>query len=111
MSTHSIERAQERGNINRKQAIEMIKRAQSRGKKYGDYKHSKEKNYLLAKTQEGSIPVYYAGYIFIFDDSLQICITMYEAPYWFGKKVYYNGKERIKHPKKYIKYYPFEEIA
>ncbi len=109
-SKHSIERAKERAGLNEEQAARFIRKASERGKG-AEEMPKKERQYMEQKeTASNCRTIYYNNYFFIF--SLEgTCITLYEAPVWFGKKSHYDGKEKIRDIKKYMRYSAAQEVA
>lgn len=100
---HSLERAIERLGLNENEAIRFTKMALARGKESKDMPKN-EKQYMESKQVEiGIRTVYYNGIMLVFN-SWDECITMYEAPSWFGRKKHYDGKQEIRDAKKYIRY-------
>ncbi len=99
---HSIERTTQRAGLNRRAAVRMIENARVKGLDSRGYGRD-EKEYLTVRELNGGRSVVYAGYCFIFDDE-DVCITMYSVPVWFGKR-HYQGKERIRNPRKYVRRY------
>ena len=101
---HSIERVYERTNCNRRSATRMIENALQRGKETYELS-GKEKRFLDHKVSKetGYRCVYYNDAIFIVT-SEKVCVTVIKAPKWFGKKTMYNGKKRIRNPKKAVSY-------
>lgn len=104
MTHHSIERTKQRAKLNNESAMRMIERARARGKGMEDFK-SRERDYLLGKSEEEKRALVYDHYCFIFGLEGK-CITMYEVPSWFGKKKNYSGKKAIRNVKKYIRCNP-----
>ena len=97
---HGLERAMERIDLNRKEAIYNINLALHKGKSYEQYNTTKEKEYLQ-KHSIDVIALAFDKYCYIFSYQGE-CITVYPLPEWWEKKVIYNGKERIKKPKKFF---------
>lgn len=104
MTNHSIIRTEKRAHKNEKSAIRMIILAKERGL-HADKFSSKERNYLERKEENGKHALYYAGYCFVFNEEFS-CITMFPVPKWFGKKTNYQGKQQIRHAKKYFRNNP-----
>ena len=100
MTIHSLERAKERANLNRAAAIKIMEKAYARGLSAADLP-ANERRYLSAKEKTGVTVRYFSGYCFFYNDS-KACITMYHAPSWFFKKSNYDGKTKIRNPKKYF---------
>ncbi|SES90161.1 hypothetical protein SAMN02910413_1177 [Pseudobutyrivibrio sp. C4] len=106
VTLHSIERTTERTGLNRKASVRMMENAYNRGIDANQFS-TVEKEYLERKADDGTIIKYYAGYCFIFSCE-GLCITMYKAPTWFGKR-HFDGKNRIRNLKKYNKKYYFDQ--
>jgi len=104
MTYHSIMRTHERAGLKVDSAVRMIKNAKDRGKDAKDFP-ARERHYLLERSRDGSYAKYYAGYCFIFNEE-HVCITMFLAPVWFGKKAKYCGKNIIRHNKRYARCNP-----
>ena len=101
MTYHSIIRTKERANLNENAARKMILRAKEYGRQPEEFPAA-ERKYLEHMEQDGKCVVFYSGYSFILGDE-RICITMFRAPQWFGKKNRYSGKTEIRNAKKYAK--------
>lgn len=104
-SVHSLERLKERsGKKNSREAARYLNNAVSRGKRAEDFASTAEKRYLEKKNSrsENHEAIVYDGNCFIFSEST--CITMFPLPAWFGKKKFYDGKEKIRHPHRYQRY-------
>ena len=102
-TVHSLDRAKERVGVKGKQAEKRIRLAMERGKS-SEYFSAKEKRYLENESSEGQTAVAYNDFCYIISDS-GVCITMYPLPGWFGKKMHYAGKEKIRNMKKYSRNY------
>ena len=103
MTSHAIQRTQERAVLNIKSAERLISKAVERGKSVEAF-WGKEKNYLFKKEMEGKCKVLvYQSYFFILD-CMGNCMTMYPAPKWFGKRKYHDGKQKIRKIKKYMRF-------
>ena len=98
---HSLDRAKERLGMNKKVAIKQIRLALERGKTSEEFS-SWERNFLGKEAYDGCKAIAYNGYCYIFND-MDICVTMYPLPVWFGKKKHFDGKNRIKNYKSYSK--------
>ena len=108
-SYHSMIRAEKRANMGRTGAQKMIDRARENGKT-PDQLSSDERNYLRSKESDGCRAVFNEGYCFIFSEE-GICITLFRVPKWFGSKSRFDGKVRVRNPKKYYRNYSFEEYG
>lgn len=104
---HSIERAKERIGANRKRAERIIGNALERGKGAEEFS-SIEKEYLAKESSYGCTAIAYGSFCFIINESGK-CVTEYRLPKYFGKKKLYNGKEKIRHPKAFIRNYDFAD--
>lgn len=104
MTNHSIIRTEERAHKSEKAARRMINLAKERGIKASDFP-ARERRYLEGKGKGRKKAVYYAGYCFIFSNDFE-CITMFSVPQWFGKKTNFQGKQRIRDIKKYVRNNP-----
>lgn len=109
MTFHSMERAKQRANLGRSAATRMIESAMKSGKGAETFP-AKERKYLESKSNSTAKAVVFDGYIFIIGTNGN-CITMYKAPYWFGKKKTHDGKERIRNAKYYLKMIPQEDFG
>ena len=98
---HSIIRAKERLELNEKRAARIIKLAFSRGKCASEFSAS-ERRYLKGKETKGCTAKAYNGVCYIFGENNN-CITLYELPAWFGKRQSYNGKEKVRSPRAYLR--------
>ena len=101
---HSIERIYERTNCNKRSAARIIENAIERGLETSELP-GRERRFLekRAAKKPNSKYVLYNGNIFILTPE-EICVTTYPAPAWFGRKAVYNGKTRIRKPRKAFSY-------
>ena len=106
---HSIIRAKERINLNEREAIRKIDIALQRGKCAENYTTSRERKYLENQSKN-AIAVAYDNYCYLFSYQGD-CITLYALPEWWEKKKMYNGKEKIRKPRKYFSFYNEEMEA
>ena len=84
-SGHCFARGYQRFDLSAADVVNITERAYFRGKASGDYS-GKESRYLRRKEACGGCDVrVLAGIIFVFD-SLELCVTMYPVPAWFGKE-------------------------
>ena len=104
---HSIDRAMERICLNAHEAERKIEIALVRGKSAENYKTSRERKYL-EKQSRNAIAVAYDNYCYLFSYQGE-CITVYSLPDWWEKKKMYNGKEKIRNPKKYFSLYKYND--
>lgn len=99
---HSIERAKERIGLNEKKATKQIALALERGKAAQEFR-SMERSFLEGECKYGNTAIAYNNFCYIFSED-GVCVTLYPLPIWFGKKKQFNGKEKVRNPKKYTKY-------
>ena len=102
ITKHGKSRAKERKGVKNHCSMERcIRLALERGKGVNDFK-SREREYLINKQNVKA--VVYDGFCFLFgaDDTL---ITLYPLPIWFANKKQYDGKEKIRNPKKYYRHH------
>ena len=102
---HSIDRAKERAGLNERKATKMIEQALKRGKSANEF-NSMEKSYLEKQGQGNCTAIAYNNFCYIVNEN-GFCVTLYPLPVWFGKKKRFDGKEKIRNPKKYRKNYDF----
>ena len=103
ISYHAILRTQERTGLNQKLSEAFIINALKRGKTSEDFT-ANERSFLEAKEAKGDCGiVVYQSFLFVID-AAGVCVTMYAAPKWFGKKKYFDGKVKIKNIKKYSRF-------
>ena len=101
-TVHSINKVKERCGIkNKHSAVKNIELALQRGKRYYDFS-SWESSYLKNSVHNDCFAVAYNNYCYIFSEE-KVCITLFELPAWFGKKKRFDGKEKIKHCKRYLR--------
>ena len=100
---HGIDRAMERISLNEHEAIRKIDIALQRGKCADNYTTSRERKYL-ERQSNNAIALAYDNYCYVFSFQGE-CITVYALPDWWEKKKMYNGKEKIRKPKKYFSFY------
>lgn len=101
MTYHSIQRTKERTGLSTSASINFI----SKAKRFGlspDFYPSKERAYLHGKEYLGTSTLCYGEYIFIFSEE-GLCLTMYPMPKWFCQSGRFDGKERIRNRKKYLR--------
>ena len=104
LTYHGLRQTRRRTGLNINASARLIEKALCYGKTANDFPE-RERNYLLSKASasEGKRVVVYNGFCFIFskDDA---CITTFPVSRWFNKKVYHDGKSKIREPKKYMRY-------
>lgn len=104
MTKHSIIRTEERASVKERVAKRLINNAKERGLAPNCFP-LRERKYLESRENEKRIVRYYLGYCFVFSSDF-CCITMFPVPQWFGKKVLFQGKTKIRKPKKYARNNP-----
>lgn len=97
---HSIQRANERTRYNGKSAIRFIENGIARGKTAEDFTQE-ERKFLLNTPYDNCIAKAYNGFCLIISEDGE-CVTLYPLPEWFGKRRYYNEKNRIRNAKRYF---------
>lgn len=100
---HSLDRMKDRLDVNKRKAEKQISDALKRGKPAEAFS-SKERSFLAKKACDGCTALAYNGFCYIINAD-NVCVTLYPLPAWFGKKKHFDGKEKIRNPKKYDKYY------
>lgn len=103
-SEHSVIRANERTPYTGKAAIRFIENGIRRGKT-AEHFTQKENRYLVSQSREGCIAKAYEGFCFIVNE-LQVCVTLYRLPEWFGRKRYYDSKAPVRNVKRYAAAHP-----
>lgn len=104
ITRHYLERAHQRLGTSQGSSYRMVKNALKNGKR-AEQLTSFERKYLLEKEKNGRTSVVvYQKMIYVFSEDKETCITVYQAPEWFSRKRYYDSKERIRQPKKYLRY-------
>jgi hypothetical protein len=98
---HGLKRTKERTGYNERKAMCFINNAIERGKSV-DNLAGAEKDYLMNKETGGCRALLYNSYCFIVSEDNR-CITMFAAR---NKKRLYNGKVRIRDPRKYMRMTP-----
>lgn len=101
VTKHSVEKAKERLGVSRKYAEKRINDAIHRGKTAEDFS-SWERSFLEQEGKDGCRALAYNGFCYIISP-LATCVTLYPLPSWFGRKKHFDGKEKIRKPKKYNK--------
>mgnify|MGYP001105565943 CR=1 FL=1 len=102
VTKHSLDKAKERLGINKKYAEKRITDALRRGKTSRDFS-SWERSFLEQEGKDGCYAVAYNGFCYIVSPA-NACVTLYPPlPSWFGRKKHFDGKEKIRNPKKYNK--------
>ncbi len=102
VSQHYLERAKERMGLNQSRAIRAEGLVYARGL-VSTALPKKERIYMESKETDLSFPRLYNGYIYIYNTE-GLCLTVYKAPEWFGKRDRYEGKQEIRDPWKYRRY-------
>ena len=108
-TAHSLSRAKERMGVKGKQAEKRIRLAMER-RKGAECFSAKEKRFLEGESSEGLTAVAYNSFCYILSDS-GVCVTMYSLPGWFGKKMHYDGKQKIRNMKKYSRNYELWPVS
>ena len=101
ITAHGLLRAEERTGYHTEAATRFVERALQRGK-HPQEMPARERKYLIQKEKkEDCNALFYNGFCFIV--SMEgVCVTMYQAPKWFGKRDHYIGKKRIRNVKEYV---------
>ena len=104
---HALQRTNERTGLNIKSSQRFIANAIERGKQSTDFT-AKEREYLQRResNKERRTVVYNSYCLIVSADD--ICITIFQLPKWFGKKQY-DGKQKIRNARKYIRYCDYYE--
>jgi len=102
ITRHCLIRAKERLNKNHKDVNRLVKLASVRGKDACDFTSSFEKNFMRKGYKKSSAMKVYNNVCYIFNENHK-CVTLYRVPSWFLKKKHFNGKERIRNIKKYLR--------
>lgn len=90
-------------SVNSRKANKLVSLAELRGKCAENFASNVEKNFLLrCEKNNKSKAKAYNNFCYIFNED-NVCVTLYKLPSWFMRKKHYNGKEKIKNVKKYIK--------
>jgi len=100
-TNHALQRTSERTGYNKRTSARFITNAIERGKEAEEFS-SKEKNYLMQRVRDGRMVVYNSCCFVLRDEN--ICITMFHTPEWFGKKILYDGKTKIRDARKYLRH-------
>lgn len=102
---HGQKRAKKRFGIGYEQAENLFEEAKKYGKYAEDYVYrSDEYDYLLSREHhKGNRAVAYEGVCYIF--SGDVCITMFNLPLWFENHKHYEGKEKVRNLKTYMRHY------
>ena len=99
---HGVQRAKERCNLKSIRAAEkQIALALTRGKVAEDFT-SWEQDYLRNEAYDGCVAVAYNNFCYIINTDGR-CVTLHALPNWFGRKKHFDGKDRIRNPKRYAK--------
>lgn len=106
-TNHCCERMEQRTKLKGDEAIRFANNAVHKGRNASFYT-GKEKRYLEEKERDDISAVTYNGYCFIINKSKEACVTMYELPEWFGRKEHYQGKEKIRNYKKYMRFNSYD---
>lgn len=106
ITAHSLDRAKERLHKNRKEAYSYINKALTRGRSAEEFT-SLERTYLenVQNRYRGRKTIVYDRNCFILTADAQICLTVFPLPLWFGRKKQFEGKTRIRNPKRYYNRY------
>lgn len=92
-SCHSLKRAKERFGFNRKYAASVIENGIQRGRAACSFRPGAEKEWLECRSQRGFEALAYNGLCIIVSPEGN-CVTVYELPRWFGKKVRFDHHNR-----------------
>ena len=92
-SRHSLERAKERLGFNRKYAASIIENGIQRGQAACSFRVGAEREWLEKRSQNGCQALVYNGLCIIVSPNGN-CVTVYELPPWFGKKVRFDHRNR-----------------
>lgn len=92
-SHHSLKRAKERLGFNRKYAASVIENGIRRGQPACNFRPGAEKKWLERRSQQGCEALAYNGLCIIVSPDGN-CVTVYELPRWFGKKVRFDRRNR-----------------
>ena len=84
---------------NERSAAKNIALALVRGKDASEFS-SWERDYLNRICSKDCTALAYNNYCYVVT-SEGVCVTMFALPVWFGKKKRFDGKEHIRHCKKY----------
>lgn len=104
VTSHAIKRITERTSFRAETAERFAENALTRGLQPKDLP-SRERDYLEQQERKaGCITRFYNGCCFIFNTD-GVCITVYLAPKWFGRRPYYIEKRRVRDQKKYAQRY------
>ena len=99
---HCEERADERRQLNKKGINRQIQLAYERGKRLEDFHTSAEREYLMRKESNSVKAIVYNGFCYILGED-DVFVTMFLLPEWFGKKHFYQGKEKVRNARKYFR--------
>lgn len=103
ISEHSIERAIERIGLERKAAERFLLNGLRHGRT-GDHYSGRERRFLESHAKGDQLSaIAYNGYCLVMCDD-KVCLTVYALPDWFGKKIRYDHKKRIRNAKKYMRF-------
>lgn len=108
MTRHCMNRVEDRRGLKGNSAKKLVENAKIAGKTDEDFS-GREKYFLKSKGEYKCVARYYSGFIFIFSLD-NVCITMYQAPEWFGKAGRYDGKREIRDSRKYFVNYCDRQI-
>ena len=105
---HALQRTNERTGFNLKTSERFISNAIQRGKGAENF-IDRERHYLLQAAEDSKKALVYNSYCFIISAD-NICITMFPVPKWFGKKMQYSCKNKIKRTRNYQRHKDFYQM-
>ena len=99
---HAIIRTMERTGLDRTAAVQFIGKAMERGKGT-EFFNGEVRRYLESKSADGQRAIVYGFYCFIISAE-DICITMYSISDRLNDKKHYDGKQKIRDIRKYMRF-------
>ncbi len=114
LTNHAAERGMERLCMPANEVNREFRIALQYGNRFYDFKDCKSFKYIRSKTNASAEAVVYNGVCYIISKYDGSCVTLYKLHNEVRNKNSYNGKIRIKNPRKYAKlnnYYKDKEYA
>lgn len=109
LTQHTQAVARQRTGLAQQRAIRFLSRAVERAK--GEEMFTgRQKEYLVEKSRDGCQALAYNGCCIIRSGEGR-CVTVYPLPTWFHRRQVYQGKDRIRNVRKYMRLHRDEKGA
>ena len=102
LTYHAREVAPERIGLPERRAARFLENALDRARGAEAFT-GRQRVFLEEKSRDVCQALAYNGYCLI-HSSQGRCVTVYSLPTWFSRRQHYNGKERIRNMRKYMRF-------